>query len=121
MAYKRIVLATDGSATAETAEHVAATLAAATKGTLTIVHAYAEPTRAEPAVARALGIAERLDATLAQLALAWNVHQPGVTSAIAGSRDPGHVRANAGAGALKLDGGTLAEIDAILSRDPSPS
>ena len=66
-------------------------------------------------------IAERHGATLAQLALAWNAHQPGVTSAIAGSRDPAHVRANAEAGDLELDGGTLAEIDAILSRDPSPS
>jgi nucleotide-binding universal stress UspA family protein/nitrite reductase/ring-hydroxylating ferredoxin subunit len=58
MAYKRIVLATDGSPSAETAEHVAATLAAATKGRLTIVHAYTDPTRAEPAVGRALRIAE---------------------------------------------------------------
>ncbi len=60
-------------------------------------------------------IAERLDITLAQLALAWNVHQPGVTSAIAGSRDARHVRANAEAGDVVLDEGTLAEIDAILS------
>lgn len=59
MAYKRIVLATDGSPSAETAEHVAATLAAATKGRLTIVHAYADPERARPAVQRALEIAER--------------------------------------------------------------
>jgi nucleotide-binding universal stress UspA family protein len=58
MAYKRIVLATDGSPTAETAERVAASLAAATKGTLTVAHAYSDPTRAEPAVARALRIAE---------------------------------------------------------------
>ena len=59
MAYKRIVVATDGSPTAETAEHVAATLAAATKGRLTIVHAYANPAKADEAVARALEIAER--------------------------------------------------------------
>ena len=59
MAYKRIVVATDGSPTAETAERVAAALAAATKGRLTVVHAYANPAKAEEAVARALGIAER--------------------------------------------------------------
>jgi len=59
MAYKRIVVATDGSPTAETAEHIAATLAAATKGALTIVHAYANPARSQEAVARALEIAER--------------------------------------------------------------
>ena len=59
MAYKRIVVATDGSSTAETAEHIAATLAAATKGKLTIVHAYANPATAQDAVARAVEIAER--------------------------------------------------------------
>jgi nucleotide-binding universal stress UspA family protein/nitrite reductase/ring-hydroxylating ferredoxin subunit len=59
MAYKRIVLATDGLASAETAEAVAASLAAATKGKLTVVHAYQDPARAEAAVARALGFAER--------------------------------------------------------------
>jgi nucleotide-binding universal stress UspA family protein len=58
MAYKRIVLATDGSRTAETAEQVAAALARTTKGSITVVHAYEDPTRAEPAVARALRIAQ---------------------------------------------------------------
>ncbi|HEY7756308.1 MAG TPA: universal stress protein [Actinomycetota bacterium] len=62
MAYKRIVLATDGSPTAETAERVAASLAAATKGKLTVVHAYTDPARADDAVARALAIAERAGA-----------------------------------------------------------
>ena len=47
-------------------------------------------------------------------ALAWNVHQPGVTSAIAGSRNADHVRANAAAGDLVLDAPTLAEIGALL-------
>ncbi len=59
MAYKRIVLATDGSPSAETAEHVAATLTAATKAKLTIVHVAADPSVAGEAVARALRIAER--------------------------------------------------------------
>ena len=59
-------------------------------------------------------IAERLDVTVAQLALAWNWHQPGVTAAIAGSRNPDHVRANAAAGDLRLDAGTLAELEALL-------
>jgi nucleotide-binding universal stress UspA family protein/nitrite reductase/ring-hydroxylating ferredoxin subunit len=54
MAYKRIVLATDGSAFAESAEHVAATLARATKAReLLIVHTYARPDRAKAAVERA--------------------------------------------------------------------
>jgi aryl-alcohol dehydrogenase-like predicted oxidoreductase len=60
-------------------------------------------------------IAERLGCTIAQLALAWNWHQPGVTSAIAGSRTPTHVRENAAAGDLELDDATLAEIDQVLN------
>jgi nucleotide-binding universal stress UspA family protein len=56
--YKRIVLATDGSPTAETAERVAAALARATKGTVTVVHAFEDPARAEAAVQRALRILE---------------------------------------------------------------
>lgn len=59
MAYKHIALATDGSPSAETAEHVAATLARAVKGKLTIVHAYTHADRVSDAVARALEIAER--------------------------------------------------------------
>ena len=60
-------------------------------------------------------VAERVGCTLAQLALAWNVHQPGVTSAIAGSRNAEHVRANALAGDIELDDATLAELDAIVA------
>jgi aryl-alcohol dehydrogenase-like predicted oxidoreductase len=60
-------------------------------------------------------IAERLGITMAQLALAWNVAQPGVTSAIAGSRDPGHARDNAVAGDVELDRRTLSEIEEILT------
>jgi aryl-alcohol dehydrogenase-like predicted oxidoreductase len=61
-------------------------------------------------------VAERLGIKLAQLALAWNVHQPGVTAAIAGSRNPDHVRSNAAAGDVELDDATLSELDEILSR-----
>jgi aryl-alcohol dehydrogenase-like predicted oxidoreductase len=60
-------------------------------------------------------IAARLRITMAQLALAWNVAQPGVTSAIAGSRDPDHARDNAAAGDVELDQRTLAEIEEILT------
>ena len=64
-------------------------------------------------------IAGRLGITLAQLALAWNVHQPGVTAAIAGSRNPEHVRSNAAAGDVELDEATRSELDAIVSRTAS--
>jgi aryl-alcohol dehydrogenase-like predicted oxidoreductase len=60
-------------------------------------------------------IAERLGVTMAQLALAWNASQPGVTSAIAGSRDPDHARDNASAGDVELDEQTLAEIEGVLT------
>jgi len=60
-------------------------------------------------------IADRLGCTMSELALAWNVHQPGVTAAIAGSRNPRHVRANAGAGEIELDEATLGELDALLA------
>jgi aryl-alcohol dehydrogenase-like predicted oxidoreductase len=65
-------------------------------------------------------IAERLGVTVAQLALAWNFHQPGVTSAIAGSRNPDHVAANAAAGDINLDRATLDELDGILALGPVP-
>jgi aryl-alcohol dehydrogenase-like predicted oxidoreductase len=64
-------------------------------------------------------IADRLAITVAQLALAWVVHQPGVTAAIAGSRNPDHVRQNAGAGEVELDEDALGEIEAILPLGPN--
>jgi aryl-alcohol dehydrogenase-like predicted oxidoreductase len=66
-----------------------------------------------------LPIAERLGVTPGQLALAWNTQQSGVTSAIAGSRNPEHVRSNAVAGDLELDAATLGELDALLSLGPA--
>lgn len=70
-------------------------------------------------VARLRSVADRLGVALAQLALAWNVHQPGVTAAIAGSRNPEHVRSNARAGDIALDDATLRELDAIVSGEPA--
>jgi aryl-alcohol dehydrogenase-like predicted oxidoreductase len=66
-------------------------------------------------VGRIRPVAERIGSTMSQLALAWNVHQPGVTAAIAGSRNPAHVRANTAAGDIELDEATLAELDALLA------
>ncbi|MFN2543282.1 MAG: aldo/keto reductase [Actinomycetota bacterium] len=63
-------------------------------------------------------IADRLDITVAQLALAWVFHQPGVTSAIAGSRNPKHVRENAAAGSVELDEKTLTEIESLIPLGP---
>jgi aryl-alcohol dehydrogenase-like predicted oxidoreductase len=66
-------------------------------------------------VERLRPVADRLGITLAQLALAWNIAQPGVTAAIAGSRDPRHVRANAAAGDITLDAATLDELEELLA------
>jgi aryl-alcohol dehydrogenase-like predicted oxidoreductase len=66
-------------------------------------------------VERLRQVADRLGVPLATLALRWVVEQRGVTAAIAGSRNPGHVRTNALAGDLRLDPGTVAEIDEIFS------
>jgi aryl-alcohol dehydrogenase-like predicted oxidoreductase len=59
-------------------------------------------------------IAERLGITMGQLALAWNIAQPGVTAAIAGSRSGDHMRENAGSADVKLDGDVSEEIEALL-------
>jgi aryl-alcohol dehydrogenase-like predicted oxidoreductase len=59
-------------------------------------------------------MAERLGTSVATLALRWVIEQRGVTGAIAGSRNPDHVRANAQAGEMELDDATLKEIDEIF-------
>src|SRR5207302_3885127 len=63
-------------------------------------------------------MADRLRITLSQLALAWTFSQPGVTRALAGSRNPEHVRENAAAGDIELDDKTLEEIEALLPLGP---
>jgi aryl-alcohol dehydrogenase-like predicted oxidoreductase len=61
-------------------------------------------------IARGLGI------SLAQLSLAWVLHQPGITGAIAGSVSPEHVRENAAAASVRLSAADLAEIGIVLQR-----
>jgi aryl-alcohol dehydrogenase-like predicted oxidoreductase len=60
-------------------------------------------------------VAEARGLTLAQLALAWVVAQPGVTAAIAGSRAPARAPENAAAGAIELTRADLEEIDEALA------
>jgi aryl-alcohol dehydrogenase-like predicted oxidoreductase len=52
--------------------------------------------------------------TLAQLALAWVLHEPNVASAIIGATRPEQVEDNVGAVGVRLDESTLARIDEIL-------
>jgi aryl-alcohol dehydrogenase-like predicted oxidoreductase len=61
-------------------------------------------------------IAEGLGITMSQLALSWNIAQPGVTAAIAGSRNPDHMGLNAAAGDIVVDEGTLEAIEALLTK-----
>lgn len=52
--------------------------------------------------------------TVAQLALAWVFHQPGVTAAIAGSRSSAHTVENAGGGEVTLSQEDLDEIESLF-------
>ena len=80
------------------------------------------PGNAEKSFAVAEGlrpIAARLDSTVAQVAIAWVLHQPGVAAAIAGSRDGGHMAENAGAATLALPDAILDEIEQLISLGPA--
>jgi myo-inositol catabolism protein IolS len=58
-------------------------------------------------------VAERLDVPMSDLAVAWLLHQPGVTGVLAGIRRPEQAGANAKAADLKLDAATLTELDEV--------
>jgi aryl-alcohol dehydrogenase-like predicted oxidoreductase len=64
-------------------------------------------------------VAGRLGCTLAQVAIAWNLHQPGVTATLAGTRNPAHIRADAAAASIGLTEGDLAELDALIPLGPT--
>jgi methylglyoxal reductase len=68
------------------------------------------------AIAELRTIGERVGVRLADLAIAWILTQPGVTSAIVGSRNPSHVRDNVVAAEIELDPTTLAEIEVSFKR-----
>jgi voltage-dependent potassium channel beta subunit len=59
-------------------------------------------------------IAEREGLSPAQLALAWCLRLPNISSVIIGASKPSQVEDNAGAAGVKLSDETLAEIEAIL-------
>lgn len=58
-------------------------------------------------------IADGLGAPMAQVAIAWVLAQPGVTSAITGIRNPEQARANAAAAELELPPDVLEALDRI--------
>lgn len=63
-------------------------------------------------------IAEKLQATIAQVAIAWVLHQPGVATAIAGSTSPEHTQDNAAAADLDLTD-VLDELETLVPLGPT--
>lgn len=59
-------------------------------------------------------IASRMGVTVAELALAWVLRLPVVTSAIVGARSPEQIGETVGAGDVVLSAETVAEIDVVL-------
>jgi aryl-alcohol dehydrogenase-like predicted oxidoreductase len=63
-------------------------------------------------------IAKRLGATVAQVAIAWILYQPGVTAALAGTRSPERVRENARAADLDVTR-ALEDIERLIPLGPA--
>ena len=80
------------------------------------------------AVQRLRPVADELGLTLAQLAVAWVLQNPGVSSAIVGASRPEQLRENTAAAGRTLDADVMARIDAafvddvhgdLVERDPT--
>ena len=75
------------------------------------------------AVQKLIPIAAKVDLTPAQLAIAWVLQNPNVSSAIIGATKPSQIKENVKASGVKLDQSIMAEIDTALSSvvitDPS--
>jgi aryl-alcohol dehydrogenase-like predicted oxidoreductase len=65
-------------------------------------------------VAGLQSIAERLQTTAAQLAIAWVLRRPEVTAAIVGARKPSQIEETAPAGDLQIPAAELEAIDQLL-------
>jgi aryl-alcohol dehydrogenase-like predicted oxidoreductase len=66
-------------------------------------------------------IAANLDLTMSQLALAWALANPNVSSVIMGASKPSQVKENVKASGVKLSPQVLAEIDKALGSIPETS
>lgn len=58
--------------------------------------------------------------TLPEMALAWVLRQPGVSSAIVGASRPEQVEQNVKAVGIKLDDDLLEKIEEVLGNKPEP-
>lgn len=63
-------------------------------------------------------IAGEAHASVAQVAIAWVLNQPGVTAALAGSRSEQHTRQNAAAAGLDLRG-LIPSLETVIPRGPT--
>ena len=63
-------------------------------------------------------IGDKVGATVAQLAIGWVLHQPGVDAAIAGSRSGRHIEENAAAAVLDLSD-VLQDIERLIPLGPA--
>ena len=63
-------------------------------------------------------VGDQIGATVAEVAIAWILHQPGVTSAIVGSSNPERARSNGGAAEFHLDGEILQVIESLIPLGP---
>lgn len=61
-------------------------------------------------------VAEQHRLSLAQLAIAWTLHQPGLTHALCGARTPKQAEENAAAGSVKLSDEDLRTINSAIER-----
>ena len=70
------------------------------------------------AVQKLRPIAESVDLTLSQLAIAWVLQNPNVSSAIIGATKPSQIKENVKASGVKLSETTMREIDRVLGSLP---
>lgn len=63
-------------------------------------------------------IADSMNTTLSQLALAWVLRRPEISCAIIGATSVEHVKQNVKAVDVELSGETLGEVERILDNDP---
>ena len=69
---------------------------------------------------RLMAIAGDLGITAGQLALAWVLRRPEISSAITGATRPEHIASNAAASGVELDSSTIDAIENILGTKPKP-
>jgi aryl-alcohol dehydrogenase-like predicted oxidoreductase len=70
------------------------------------------------AVAKLKPIADSIDLTMSQLALAWALSNPNVSSVIMGASKPSQVKENVKASGVTLSAEILREIDKALGSIP---